>query len=389
MKTNSISKIWYLITIILAFIFLNISFCKKEEIKVRTIIIKGDDTLIPCIIDIADRFEKRYKDKNVKIKVIGGGSSRAIGAIIDGDESADIAITTRNLNNDEKSMILKLYRQSNRDNIDERFSSLDLELESVIDKVIDIKKIARDEILFVVNKDNNIPYLHRRDIVKIFSNDILMKWSDIYPNTSLEREDNHIVPVTRETNTGIYFTVFQKIFNGWNVGLRADEQISDMDVVKKILTTKGAIGYIYKSFYKEGLRVIPILGLQNMSYYNDSNDKPKKIDKDKEEKVSIYSEYDKLSNLYMAREIELEILNENRKDDLTKAKQYEQDDIDNNFYPFSDNPLLTDFYLIIHKNKEEDKMLQNFISFIYSDRSIKMIKNAGFGVYDIDGKLVK
>ena len=192
-------------------------------------------------------------------------------------------------------------------------------------------------------------------------------WSDFNKQTNLSRDDNHIMPLTREASAGSFFIIQQKIFNKWKMGLMVKEEISDYDIITQVNNNPGAIGYIHKSTYDKikeiKPKIIPILGLYQHSYVNEIS-----MDPDK----SSIPKQDLVNNV------------KSDKKELTKAEQFEQDDLDELFYIYDKNPLLTDFYVITHK--ETDKYTKLFIDFIYSKKGLEITKNRGFIPYTKTGE---
>ncbi len=238
-------------------------FACQQEIENRTIVIKGSESIIQIIKqasglikveqNIPHPEKERIKHYYYKLKsnpeytlhFVGGGSSRAMAAII--DQTADIAIVNRTFTDDHKDLL----RQNHVTAI--RYA------------------LAHSEIYFIVNQKNPILSLRLTQLKGIFSGRI--------PNWRLEQEENiksrelvrlkaqsktkdrqgdstqefneheRIDLAGRRTSSGNHFWVYKEVLQARGFSRDLRDFIDDQDIVDYVSNNKYAIGYISKNYF--------------------------------------------------------------------------------------------------------------------------------------------
>ncbi|OHE58749.1 MAG: phosphate ABC transporter substrate-binding protein [Thermodesulfovibrio sp. RBG_19FT_COMBO_42_12] len=211
-----------LLTVFLSVLFLCslIGFSYAENLR-----IDGSTTVLPIAQKTAEVFMKKYPD--IKVYVSGSGSGTGIKALIDG--TTDIATSSREAKDKEKSTAKK-----------KGVSLTD-------------HKVALDGIVPVVHlsmKINNITTEQLRDIYtgKIKS------WKE------LGGPNRPISVVSRDTSSGTYEVWEEKILKGDRVRPDALLVASNGQTVQTVAQNKFAIGYIGIGYIDKTVKVLNVNG---------------------------------------------------------------------------------------------------------------------------------
>ncbi len=248
--------------LIIFLLILNVFAC-QQELENRTIVIKGSESIIQIIKQASGLIKveqiiphpekERIKHYYYKLKshpeytlhFVGGGSSRAMAAII--DQTADIAIVNRTFTDDHKDML----RQNHVTAI--RYA------------------LAHSEIYFIVNQKNPIVSLRLTQLKGIFTGRI--------PNWRLEQEEDiksrelvrlkaqsktrdRKIDLTQEfyehekidlsgrrKSSGNHFWVYKEVLQARGFSRDLRDFMDDQDIVDYVSNNKYAIGYISKNYF--------------------------------------------------------------------------------------------------------------------------------------------
>lgn len=171
--------------------------------------IKGSDTVLPLTQRLAEEYMKEYPER--RVTVTGGGSGVGISALIEG--TADIAMSSRAIKPEEEERL----RQANRKPVD--------------------AIIAYDALAIVVNPDNPVDKLTRRQLEEIFRGKVT-DWAQ------LGGKNLKIVVYTRETSSGTYEFFRQHVLERRNFTNRALSMPATGAIIQSVGQTSGAIGYV-------------------------------------------------------------------------------------------------------------------------------------------------
>lgn len=197
-----------IITITIFFLIL-ISGCSSTPIKIGQIRIKGSETMLSLVKDLANEFMK--SNPGITIYVEGGGTVVGVKALYDG--SADISTGSRIFLPEESKLLA------------EKFGSTGIST-----------FVARDAICIVVNKNNPINNLTIEQIKLIYTGKI-KNWKEVGGN------DSPIIKIRRDYNSGTTQHLITRVL---------DEEPFDKDVIVKstikelqqeIANKQNSIGY--------------------------------------------------------------------------------------------------------------------------------------------------
>lgn len=190
------------------------------------IVIEGSTTLLPIVQRAAEEFMNL--NPNADIKVRGGGSGVGITSLIEG--TCDIANSSRNIR--------------------------DAEIQKAIARNKDPKAhvIAMDGIAVIVNKENRVNSLTKKQIKDIFTGKI-SNWKLVGGN------DQKIVVISRDSSSGTYEVFNELALNKEKVRSDALMQASNQGVINAVSTTPGAIGYVGIGYLKESVIAVSIDGV--------------------------------------------------------------------------------------------------------------------------------
>ncbi len=223
-------KLKGIITIFLLLLFLATYGCgagEKESTKASKVVINGSTTVFPIAQRAAEEFMNKYPDVNVSVR--GTGSGNGIASLING--TCDIADASRPITQGEIEEAEK----------------------NGIKPVSHI--IARDGIAIIVNKDNPISSISRKELKKIYTGEIT-NWKE------LGGEDMKIIPVTRDSSSGT-FEVFEEKVLGKDTQMISSAVVQGSNQAVKVTVTKtpGAIGYIGLGYIDGSVKVLRYDGI--------------------------------------------------------------------------------------------------------------------------------
>ncbi len=223
-------KLKGIITIFLLLLFLATYGCgagEKESTKASKVVINGSTTVFPIAQRAAEEFMNKYPDVNVSVR--GTGSGNGIASLING--TCDIADASRPITQGEIEEAEK----------------------NGVKPVSHI--IARDGIAIIVNKDNPISSISRKELKKIYTGEIT-NWKE------LGGEDMKIIPVTRDSSSGT-FEVFEEKVLGKDTQMISSAVVQGSNQAVKVTVTKtpGAIGYIGLGYIDGSVKVLQYDGI--------------------------------------------------------------------------------------------------------------------------------
>lgn len=200
------------------------------EASNQEVIIKGSDTEVQMVSNLAEEFSKDYPDSN--ISVTGGGSSVGIASLINGEIM--IANSSRPLKTEELKLI----------------NSQGIDLKTAI--------IARDGLSVIVNKDNPIEELFLAQLGDIYTGKIA-NWSEVGGT------NDAISLYGRQSTSGTY-SFFRDVavkddYSPTMKGMEGNQAIID-----GVLADQNGIGYVgvgylidENSSLRHNLKVIPLV----------------------------------------------------------------------------------------------------------------------------------
>jgi phosphate transport system substrate-binding protein len=180
----------------------------------QSLTIKGSDTEVQLVSNIAEEFGKQHKDSS--LSVTGGGSGVGIAAVINGE--ADIANSSRKMKQEEMDQAKKNQRE-------------------VAEFVL-----AYDGLSVIVNPANSIDKLTLDQLAKIYTGKIL-NWKEV------GGKDRQIVLYGRQSTSGTFTffrdTVLKADYAKSLRGLEGNQAI--LDAVKSDI---GGVGYVGAGYVK-------------------------------------------------------------------------------------------------------------------------------------------
>jgi phosphate transport system substrate-binding protein len=171
-------------------------------------VIVGSTTLLPVAQKAVEAFRKRKPE--IKINLTGGGSQIGINALVDG--ICDIAMSSRDLKEEEK----------------EKLSKKKTEAKGHI--------VAWDGIVPIVHPTNPVKNLTIAQLKDIYTGKVT-DWKDV------GGKKGAIVVVSRDTTSGTQEAWSELVLNHEPVVGTASSQISSQTVLEKVATAPDAIGY--------------------------------------------------------------------------------------------------------------------------------------------------
>ncbi|MEK7723599.1 MAG: phosphate ABC transporter substrate-binding protein [Acidobacteriota bacterium] len=183
-----------------------LSSCRHSKVEIVTI--KGSDTEVNLVQELAEQFMEN--DADISLTITGGGSGYGIASLI--NQKTDIANSSRPLNTKEKQLIEKQG----------------LKVYPVI--------FAQDAIAVVVHPQTKITELSLDDVGKIFRGEI-KNWKE------LGGEDIVISLYGRQSNSGTFVYFRERILKG-----EYDSSIRQMNgtaqLIEAVKQDIGGIGYV-------------------------------------------------------------------------------------------------------------------------------------------------
>jgi len=195
-----------------------------DEDDEKVLNIAGSTTVQPVAQAAASAYMDDHSD--VEILVSGGGSSVGVTSAADG--TADIGMASRELKDSEKT-----------DNPD-----------------LVVTVIAKDGIALIVHPDNNVTGLTKDQVASIYKGEIT-NWKDV------GGPDAAIVLVGRDSASGTRAS-FEELLKieGGDLSTAMLEQQSNGGVYEYVKGNPNAIGYVGLGYVKEGVKGVPINGVQ-------------------------------------------------------------------------------------------------------------------------------
>lgn len=204
--------------ILLASCLLILTACKNNSVskepESQSITIKGSDTEVQLVSNLAEEFGKEYK--NVSLSVTGGGSGVGIAAVINGE--ADVANSSRKMKQEE---------------IDQAKKNSHVVLEYIL---------AYDGLSVIVNPANPVRTLTLDQLAKIYTGKVL-NWKEV------GGKDVQIVLYGRQSTSGT-FTFFRDTIlkTDYAKSLRGLE--GNQAIVDAIKSDVGGVGYVGAGYVK-------------------------------------------------------------------------------------------------------------------------------------------
>jgi phosphate transport system substrate-binding protein len=180
----------------------------------KTLKIKGSDTEVNLVVELAEHFHQANPDFYVSIS--GGGSGLGIAALINGQ--TDIANSSRLINEEE----IRLITQRG--------------------VALDTFVFAEDAIAFVVAADLPVDSIHTEDLARIFDG-TYSNWS------SLQAGNKKINIYGRQSNSGTHDFVRKKL--GIEFSPKAREMNGNAQIIEAIKADRSGIGYVGAGYLLE------------------------------------------------------------------------------------------------------------------------------------------
>jgi phosphate transport system substrate-binding protein len=180
----------------------------------KTLKIKGSDTEVNLVVELAEHFHE--VDPDFYVSISGGGSGLGIASLINGQ--ADMANSSRLMNEEEIQLIRKRG----------------IALDTVI--------FAEDAIAFVVASDLAVDSLCTEDLSRIFDG-TFKNWS------ALQAGNKKITIYGRQSNSGTHEFVRKKL--GIEFSPRAREMNGNAQIIEAIKADRSGIGYVGAGYVLE------------------------------------------------------------------------------------------------------------------------------------------
>lgn len=188
---------------------------KLGEKKSSSITIKGSDTEVQMVSNIAEAFAKENPD--IKLSVTGGGSGVGIAGLL--NKEIDMANSSR---------LMK-----------------DAELQQAKDKNLSIKEfiVARDGITIIVNPENPVKKLNMEQLGKIYKGQIT-NWQDV------GGKEGKIILYGRQSTSGTY-SFFRDVVvkDDYSPDMKTME--GNEAIVDSVKSDKAGIGYVGVGYVKD------------------------------------------------------------------------------------------------------------------------------------------
>lgn len=197
---------WRNLILLIPFLILS---CSPKPQEIAVIKIKGSDTMLKLTENLAKKYMK--KNPGISIYVEGGGTSVGVKALIRGE--VDITTASRNLKPDEAKLLADYY------------GSLGL-----------FFLVAKDALNIYLNKDNPVKNLTLEQLKNIYLCKIT-NWKEV------GGDDNLIIPISRNPNSGTYFYLKEHVLEGLDY---CDEILifpTTQSIIDYVSENINAIGY--------------------------------------------------------------------------------------------------------------------------------------------------
>lgn len=185
----------------------------SEKTKMKTVTIKGSDTMVI----LGQRWAEEYMKKNpgTVVQVTGGGSGTGIAALING--GTDICQSSRAMKENEK----KVFAEKQKKEVKEI-------------------PVAIDAISLYVHKDNPIQEINLEQVKTIFTGRIT-KWAELVKEENWK--DKKIVVYSRENNSGTYLYFKEHILNNEDFASEVQTLPGTAAVVNAVSKDLYSLGY--------------------------------------------------------------------------------------------------------------------------------------------------
>ena len=222
--------------ILIIIIITSLTFGCTDQPPGESLDIKGSDTLVQLIADMAQTYMENYPGTNVM--VTGGGSGTGIATLINGE--IDIAISSRSITTKE--------------------------IETAREKGIEPWEfiIARDGMAVIVNPDNHLKNLTLDQIGAIYRSDIA-NWDQI------GGADQEITLYGRQSTSGTYEFFLEHVVN-WQQAQKKDysPKMRNMEgnkaIVDAVTADPSGIGYVGIGYVTDKINVINVARDESSEY---------------------------------------------------------------------------------------------------------------------------
>ena len=191
----------------------------------QNLVIKGSDTLGAKLVPMLAE-EYKARNPNVAFRIAAEGSTTGITAII--DKTADIAMSSRRAKATEISAA----------------TSKGVTLKPII--------VAYDGMAIVVNENNPIAKLTRRQVEQIFTGDVT-DWS------AIGGKPGKISIYTRNTSSGTYTDFKELAMKNRDYSKVSQKMAGNEQIIAEVSKNINGIGYVGLAYIKSaGIKVLPI-----------------------------------------------------------------------------------------------------------------------------------
>ena len=194
---------------ILLLLILTLLSCNPKPQQTAVINIQGSDTMLKLTENLANEFMKL--NPGISIYVSGGGTSVGVRALIRGD--VDITTASRNLKPEEAKLLAEYY------------GSLGM-----------FFLVAKDALHIYLNPDNPVRELTLEQLKMIYLCKIT-NWKMV------GGEDQSIIPVSRNLNSGTYFYFQEHVLEGMDYCNNIVILPTTQSIIDFVSEHKNAIGY--------------------------------------------------------------------------------------------------------------------------------------------------
>lgn len=204
--------------------------------------IKGSTTLLPIVQKAVDAFKKKKPEINVTYN--SSGSQIGINALTDG--YADIALSSRELKQEEKQK-LRARNKAAKETI-----------------------VAWDGIMPIVHPSNPVKNLTLAQLKDIYTGKVT-DWEQV------GGKKGNIVVVARDFSSGTHEAWAELVLNNEPVLKSAQEKVTSEEVLETIASTPNAIGYDGIGYVEGNARIKPVSVEGNLASAHSILDKSYKI----------------------------------------------------------------------------------------------------------------
>ncbi len=205
MYTHLRISLWAVLGALLLAALLMLSACSQDKNYIK---IKGSETVLPIVLELAERFTE---DPNrPDISVTAGGSGVGIAALL--QENTDIAMSSRAIKFKERAS----------------FREHDLPFDELV--------VAYDALAVIAHNSNPVDSLTLEQLKAIFQGKIT-NWKEV------GGEDQNIVAFNRESSSGTYGFFQKKVLEGDKFG-KLQTVGANGELVEKVADNKLTLAYV-------------------------------------------------------------------------------------------------------------------------------------------------